>query len=76
MSTDARFAVITIGIDPMIHLGSVTLAWHGLTIAIGIVIGGLMARAEMRARGLDPEPLQTIAQILIAWFIRGHRPPT
>ena len=53
-----------------------TLAWHGLTIAIGILIGGLTARAEMRARGLDPEPLQTIALILIAWFIRGHRPPT
>lgn len=27
-------AVITIGIDPKIHLGPLTLAWHGLTIAI------------------------------------------
>ena len=73
MSTDARFGVITVGIDPMIHLGPVTLAWHGLTIAIGIVIGGLMARAEMRARGLDPEPLQTIALILIVGAVVGSR---
>jgi prolipoprotein diacylglyceryltransferase len=50
MSTDARFAVITIGIDPMIHLGPVTLAWHGLTIAIGILIGGLTARGDARPR--------------------------
>jgi hypothetical protein len=29
-------SVITIGIDPTIELGPVTIAWHGLTIAIGI----------------------------------------
>jgi phosphatidylglycerol:prolipoprotein diacylglycerol transferase len=73
VTADARSAVITVGIDPMIHLGPVTLAWHGLTIAIGILIGGLMARAEMRARGLDPAPLQTIALILIVGAIVGSR---
>ena len=40
--------MITIGIDPEIHLGPLTIAWHGLTIAIGIVVGGLIA-----ARYLD-----------------------
>jgi phosphatidylglycerol:prolipoprotein diacylglycerol transferase len=73
VSTDALSAVITIGIDPMIRVGPVTLAWHGLTIAIGILIGGLLARAEMRARGLDPEPLQNIALILIVGAIVGSR---
>ena len=73
MSAEALAAVITIGIDPMIHLGPVTLAWHGLTIAIGILIGALLARAEMRARGLDPEPLQTLALILIIGAIVGSR---
>jgi hypothetical protein len=29
-------SVITINIDPDLHLGPVTLAWHGLTIAIGM----------------------------------------
>lgn len=28
-------AVITIGMDPTIELGPITLAWHGITIAIG-----------------------------------------
>ena len=35
--------VITVGIDPMINLGPVTLSWHGLTIAAGVAIGGLFA---------------------------------
>lgn len=47
---------ITIGIDPMIRLGPVTVAWHGLTIAIGILVGGLFAGRDARRRGLDPQP--------------------
>lgn len=65
--------VITIGIDPTIELGPVTLAWHGLTIAIGIVVGGAIARIEARRRGLDPQPLETMALILIAGAIVGAR---
>jgi prolipoprotein diacylglyceryltransferase len=49
--------VITIGIDPEIHLGPVTIAWHGLTIAIGILIGGVVARRYLRERDLDADPL-------------------
>jgi prolipoprotein diacylglyceryltransferase len=30
-------STITIDIDPMIHIGPVTLAWHGITIALGIL---------------------------------------
>lgn len=33
-------SVITIGIDPTIELGPISVAWHGLTIAIGDVING------------------------------------
>jgi prolipoprotein diacylglyceryltransferase len=43
MGPIAELAVITIGIDPEIDLGPLTLSWHGLTIAIGVVIGGLAA---------------------------------
>jgi phosphatidylglycerol:prolipoprotein diacylglycerol transferase len=67
------FAVISIGIDPMVHLGPVTLAWHGLTIAIGILVGGLMAGVEARARGLETEPLQVMGIILIAGAIVGSK---
>ena len=65
--------VITIGIDPTIELGPVTLAWHGLTIAIGILMGGLVARTEARRRGLDIQPLETMAVILILGAIVGAR---
>ena len=72
MSVDA-LAVITIGIDPMVHLGPVTLAWHGLTIAIGILVGGLMAGVEARARGLDTEPLQIMGMILVVGALVGAK---
>ena len=68
-----QLAVIDIGIDPMIQLGPVTIAWHGLTIALGILIGGLLAGAEARRRGLDPAPLQTMGIILIVGALVGSR---
>ena len=64
---------ITISIDPTIEAGPLTLAWHGLTIALGILVGATLARREARRRGLDPEPLETIALILIAASIVGAR---
>lgn len=45
-----RLAIITIGIDPTLEIGPVTLAWHGITIAVGIVIGGLLAAREAHRR--------------------------
>ncbi|MEP6893102.1 MAG: prolipoprotein diacylglyceryl transferase [Gaiellaceae bacterium] len=68
-----RQAVITIGIDPMIHLGPITLAWHGITIVAGIAIGGLFAARDARRRGLDPDPLQTMGLILISLALVGSR---
>jgi phosphatidylglycerol:prolipoprotein diacylglycerol transferase len=66
-------SVITIGIDPTIEIGPVTLAWHGLTIAFGIVIGGLAAAYDARRRGLEPERLQAMALILVAGAPVGGR---
>jgi prolipoprotein diacylglyceryltransferase len=43
--------VIEIGIDPTIELGPVTLAWHGITIALGIVIGGVATARYRGGRG-------------------------
>ena len=39
-------STITIGIDPTIEIGPLTLAWHGITIALGILIGGVVAGLE------------------------------
>ena len=49
-----RLATITVGIDPMIHLGPLTLTWHGMTIALGILVGGLVAARDARRRGPIP----------------------
>ena len=65
--------VITIGIDPTVELGPVTLAWHGLTIAIGILVGAAVARREARRRGLETQPLETMVLILILGAIVGAR---
>jgi phosphatidylglycerol---prolipoprotein diacylglyceryl transferase len=66
-------AVITIGIDPTIELGPVTIAWHGLTIAIGIVIGGIAVAHDARRRGLDPERVYAIGMILVVGALVGGR---
>ncbi len=66
-------AAITIGIDPNIHLGPVTLAWHGLTIAIGILIGGVAAGRAARERGLGTDPLFTVGALLALGGLVGGR---
>jgi phosphatidylglycerol:prolipoprotein diacylglycerol transferase len=66
-------AVITIGIDPYIRVGPVTLAWHGLTIAVGILVGGLAAACDARRRRLEPERLYPIGLILVAGALFGGR---
>jgi phosphatidylglycerol:prolipoprotein diacylglycerol transferase len=66
-------SVITIGIDPTIEIGPITIAWHGLTIALGIVVGGLAAAYDARRRGLDPERLYAIGMILVAGALVGGR---
>lgn len=66
-------SAITIGIDPEIHLGPVTVAWHGLTIAIGVTIGGLATARYARERGLQRDPLFTIAMLLVLGALVGGR---
>lgn len=66
-------SVITIGIDPEIHLGPVTLAWHGLTIAIGIAIGAVVAGRALRERGLSVDPLYPLTSLLAVAGIVGGR---
>jgi phosphatidylglycerol---prolipoprotein diacylglyceryl transferase len=66
-------SVITIDIPPTFHVGPLTLAWHGVTIGVGIAIGGLLAARYARARGLPSEPITTIGMILIAGAVVGGR---
>jgi phosphatidylglycerol:prolipoprotein diacylglycerol transferase len=66
-------STITVGIDPMIHIGPLTLAWHGITIAVGILIGGLVAGHYARERRLPTDPLYTVGVILVAAALVGGR---
>jgi phosphatidylglycerol:prolipoprotein diacylglycerol transferase len=66
-------AVITIGIDPTIEIGPITVAWHGLMIAVGIVVGGIAAAYDARRRGLDPERLYAIGVIVVVGAVVGGR---
>ena len=68
-----QMAVIRIGIDPYIHLGPVKLAWHGLTIGIGILVGALLASREARARGMPEDPFWAIAGIIVFSALVGGR---
>lgn len=66
-------AVITIGIDPEFQIGPLTLAWHGITIAIGIVLGGMIASRVLREWGLDTEPMYTIGTLAAVGGIVGGK---
>lgn len=68
-----RLAVIRVGIDPTFELGPLTLAWHGITIAVGILVGALVAARMARERGLDPEPITTFAVIAAVAGVVGAR---
>ena len=68
-----RAAVITINIDPEIQLGPLTLAWHGLTIALGILIGAFAAARWLRERGMDVEPMYNFAGLAALGGIIGAR---
>ena len=65
--------VITIGIDPTIELGPLTLAWHGITIALGIAVGAWLAGRVAREFGYGPDPIPTIAGLAAVGGLVGGR---
>lgn len=66
-------SVITINIAPTFQLGPVTLAWHGLTIAIGILLGGMVAGRVARSWGLSADPLYTFGILVVLGGVIGGR---
>ncbi|MCA1598215.1 MAG: prolipoprotein diacylglyceryl transferase [Chloroflexi bacterium] len=66
-------AIIKIGIDPNIHLGPITVAWHGLTISLGIAIGGLAAARWLRRERLPSDPMYTFGALAALGGIIGAR---
>jgi phosphatidylglycerol---prolipoprotein diacylglyceryl transferase len=65
--------VITIGIDPEPELGPLTLTWHGIFIAVGILVGALFAGRYARERSLDRDRLLTAVVVISVAGIVGAR---
>ena len=68
-----RAAVISIGIDPEFGLGPLTVAWHGLMIAVGIVVGGWLAGRYARERRLSGEEIVNLVVVIALSGIIGAR---
>ncbi len=65
--------VITVNIDPYIELGPITLAWHGLTIAIGLLIGAWVATRVAEQYGLPTDRMSALfALVTIAGVLGGR----
>lgn len=65
--------VITIELAPMFDVGPLTLSWHGLTIALGLVLGGWMAMRVARERNLDPDRVFDLVLVITLSGMVGAR---
>ena len=63
-------AVITVGIDPTVEIGPVTVAWHGLTIAVGRFVE-FFARSYSPDLALGLEVAQWTSLALLAFAAAG-----
>jgi prolipoprotein diacylglyceryl transferase len=66
-------AIITLDLDPNLELGPFALAWHGVGIAVGIVVGSAAAVRYARGRGLDEDALVGAVLVLTLAGIAGAR---
>lgn len=66
-------AMITINLAPTFDVGPLSLSWHGLTIALGLVLGAWMAMRVARERGHDPEQVLNLVLVIALSGIAGAR---
>jgi len=66
-------AVITIDIDPELSVGPLTIAWHGLMIAVGIVVGGWFASSYARERDLSRDEIFNMVIVIALAGMVGAR---
>jgi phosphatidylglycerol---prolipoprotein diacylglyceryl transferase len=70
---DPLTGAITIGVDPNIDLGPLTLTWHGVMIAVGVFAGGWLATVYARERGLERDRVIDLIVIMAVSGIVGAR---
>lgn len=66
-------AAITINMNPSLHLGPITLAWHGLMIAVGVAFAAQLARRYGLRHSLDPDELMNTMMAAVLSGIVGSR---
>ncbi len=66
-------STLTVGIDPEITLGPLTLSWHGLMIAVGVLAAGWLATVYARERELEGERIVDLVVIVAVVGIVGSR---
>jgi phosphatidylglycerol:prolipoprotein diacylglycerol transferase len=64
---------ITLEIDPMLRLGPITLAWHGVATAAGVTVGAALAWRWAGPRGLDRDEVVNLAIVAMLAGIVGAR---
>ena len=65
--------MIGIDLDPNLHFGPITLAWHGIFTAVGIFFGVWLATKLARERGVDEADAAAIATWGVVCGIIGAR---
>lgn len=71
--TKPPIAAITINLSPSFELGPLTVSWHGMMTALGLVVAAWVAAAFADRRGLDSERVITLALITAVAGIVGAR---
>jgi phosphatidylglycerol:prolipoprotein diacylglycerol transferase len=66
-------ATITIGLDPLIDVGPLRLSWHGLMIAVGLLVGATVAAGRARRIGIDGALIWVLAGAVTVAGMVGAR---
>ncbi|WP_217922001.1 prolipoprotein diacylglyceryl transferase [Miltoncostaea oceani] len=64
---------LTIGLAPTFDAGPLTLSWHGLMTAIGLLVGIALAQRLAGARGADPDAVLGMAVVSTIAGLAGAR---
>jgi prolipoprotein diacylglyceryl transferase len=57
----------------LVNSGPLHIRWYGLLLALGVLCGALVARRELRRRGIDPDLTYSVALWVVPFGLIGAR---